>query len=202
MLVGRVRLFFVCSLLFLVASSNGSLLADDTGNEVNSNGILWHKGPYKAKLSNVAEMDIPKGYAFTDGEGAKRFMELAHNPTSGSELGLILPIRQDTDSGKSDTRNSGGSWFLLFEFAETGYVPDNEKNSLDADKILENLKTNTENDNEYRKKQGWAAYHVTGWQTPPFYDEKTHNLTWATPMIRRKDSRSTTQRGFSGGAGR
>jgi uncharacterized membrane-anchored protein len=133
------------------------------------------KGRFKAKLGNVAEIDVPKGYVFTDKAGTKRFMELTHNPSSDEEIGLIVPIPPDKDSGAS-----APNWYLLFSFDEMGYVSDSEKSNLDADKILESLKKNTEDENAYRQKQGWAAYHVTGWQTPPFYDEKTHNLTWAT----------------------
>jgi len=170
----RVRLFLVCFLALPFCLLTRPALADDQSKD-SSNGIVWNKGPYAAKLGNIAEIQIPKGYAFTNAAGAKRFMELTHNPSSDTEIGLILPIPQDKDSGGSST-----NWFLLFEFNEMGYVSDSEKTTLDADKILANLKKNTEDGNTYRKDKGWAAYHLIGWQTPPFYDEKTHNLTWAT----------------------
>jgi uncharacterized membrane-anchored protein len=157
-------------LLLLLASVNRVLLAFDDTKTGPPTGIEWHKGPYRANIGSVAEIDIPKGYAFTDSAGTRRFMELTHNPSSDSELGLVIPA----DTGESN------SWFLLFDFDEVGYVSDSEKTSLDADKILESLKKNTERGNEFRKERGWSPFHLSRWQKPPFYDERTHNLTWAT----------------------
>jgi uncharacterized membrane-anchored protein len=156
------------------------LIADGQDNDSNTPSIVWNKGPYTAKLGIVAEIQIPKGYAFTDAAGARRFMELNHNPADDDDIGLIVPIPQDNDSGRSNT-----NWYLLFEFNEMGYVSDSEKTTLDADKILDSLKKNTEEQNVYRQKKGWSAYHVDGWQTAPFYDEITHNLTWS--IIGRSD---------------
>jgi uncharacterized membrane-anchored protein len=68
---------------------------------------------------------------------------------------------------------------MLFEFHEVGYVADDEKGSLDASAILSSIKRGTESSNEIRKQKGWPAFHVTGWSKEPFYDDQTHNLTWA-----------------------
>jgi uncharacterized membrane-anchored protein len=164
------------TLFFLQLSPNlGVALADDHLQDSSRPEIVWNKGPYKAKLGSVAEIDIPKGYAFTDAAGTKRFMELTHNPSSDQDIGLVLPLRPDPGPGAKVP-----DWYLLFEFNGMGYVSDSEKSSLDANKILESLKKSTEQENAYRQKQGWAAYHVTGWERPPFYDERTHDLVWAT----------------------
>jgi uncharacterized membrane-anchored protein len=136
-----------------------------------SQGITWQQGPITAALGNSAEIKVPVGYRFTDAAGAKRVMELTENPTSGHEVGLLAPIR--TKDGKNQ------DWFVLFEFEEVGYVDDKEKDKLDANAILDSLKKGTENANEVRKQRGWPAFHITGWEKPPFYDEQTHNLTWA-----------------------
>jgi uncharacterized membrane-anchored protein len=159
----RFRLVFVCLIAIPFAFSARGAFADDQSKDAGTPGIVWTKGPYTAKLGSVAEINVPVGYAFTDAAGTKRFMELTHNPSSDEEIGLILPIAQDKDSG-----GNAPNWYLLFSFDEMGYVSDSEKSNLDADKILESLKKNTEDENAYRLKQGWAAYHVTGWQTPPF----------------------------------
>ncbi len=108
---------------------------------------------------------------FTDGAGARRLMELSQNPTSGNEVGAILPITKPGDA------NSG--WLMLFEFHEVGYISDTEKSSIDADALLTSIKKSTEEQNETRKKNGWTPFHVVAWSKTPFYDEQTHNLTWA-----------------------
>lgn len=132
--------------------------------------IDWQKGPFTAKLGSIAEIKVPQSYEFSDGEGARKYLEITGNPTSGSEIGIVTPVGNDKDD----------QWVILFDFDETGYVKDDEKSSIDATKLLDELKKDTEQDNEERKKRGWTPFHVTGWQTLPFYDETTHNLTWGT----------------------
>jgi len=151
------------------------LQAADDNKPASPSGIEWHKGPYRAKLGTVAEIDVPEGYAFADSEGTRRFMELTHNPSAEGELGIVIPV---SDKKKGD--DDSNFWFMLFDFDEIGYVSDSEKTSLDADKLLESLKRNTERGNEFRKERGWSPFHLIRWEKPPFYDDNTHNLTWGT----------------------
>ena len=137
------------------------------------NPIDWHAGPYTAHLGTVGEINIPPGFRFADAVGARRFMELTHNPPSDQELGIVTPIVTEDDPDSK-------FYFVLFDFDETGYVKDNEKAKIDADKLLETMKSNTEEGNRERQARGWEPFHLTGWAKPPFYDGATHNLTWAT----------------------
>jgi uncharacterized membrane-anchored protein len=59
-------------------------------------------------------------------------------------------------------------------------VKDDDRDKLDADALLKELQTNTEEGNKERAKHGWPAYNIDGWYKPPFYDVSTKNLTWAT----------------------
>src|SRR2546428_11305562 len=94
-------------------------------------------------------------------------MELNQNPTSGEELGVMLPT------------DSSASWFAIFEFEPNGYVKDDEKNHLDADKILASIRAGNDRANEERKKRGWGSVDIVGWYKPPAYDPVTHNLEWS-----------------------
>jgi uncharacterized membrane-anchored protein len=87
------------------------------------------------------------------------------NPTSGDELGFLAPTSM--------------VWFVVFEFNETGYIKDDEKDKLDADAMLKSIKEGNEYANEQRKKMGAAPLHITGWEQPPKYNPETHNLEWA-----------------------
>lgn len=127
--------------------------------------INWSPGPTVGKLGDIAEIKIPEGYAFSGKDGAQKVLELTHNLTSGRELGVIVPDK--------------GGWYLIFEFSDTGYVKDEEGSHLDGEAILKNIQEATERANEERKTRGWKAFHVNGWEKPPFYDPMTHNLTWA-----------------------
>lgn len=167
---GLGRLGRMLSLLTLACTINSFGQAPSNQNQPSSSGIVWHKGPYVATLGSAAELKVPPGYEFADGEGARRYLELTHNPAEGTELGIITPI------GNADADN----WVVFFDFDETGFVKDDEKSAINPDKLLESIKQGTEEGNEERRKRGWAPFHIIGWQTQPFYDQTTHNLTWAT----------------------
>lgn len=160
---GRRALFF----LFLFTAG---LLIPTAAQEPASQQqpkIDWQVGPGTGHLGDIAEINIPDGYRFTGKEGAKTVLRITQNPASGKELGAMIPA------------SGNGSWFMIFEFEDSGYVKDDDKNNLDADSILKNIKNGTESSNEARKANGWKPFHVTGWQTTPYYDPETHNLTWA-----------------------
>ncbi|MEI6655898.1 MAG: DUF2167 domain-containing protein [Verrucomicrobiota bacterium] len=119
-------------------------------------------------LGSMATLKVPRGYRFTGGAGTLKLMEAYGNLTNGSELGYIAPF----DMG----------WFAVFEFENCGYVKDDEKNKLDADKILKQLKDGQVEANKELTKRGMPTLEVLGWQTPPFYNPQTHNLEWAVRL--------------------
>lgn len=129
--------------------------------------IPWEDGPTVGKLGDIAEITVPEGYRFTGAQGARMVMDLTENPTSGRELGVLVP----------NTEND--VWFVVFEFDPIGYVENASKEELDAEAILTSLQKGTEASNEERKRRGWEAFHVVGWSKQPFYNPSTNNLTWA-----------------------
>ena len=151
--------------VFLLVLSVLALGMDCWGQQDQT--INWEHGPTTGKLGDIAQIVVPKGYQFSGKAGAQRVLELTHNPTSGDELGVIVPEAQKEN------------WFVTFDFHEVGYVKDDEKDKLDGDKILASIKEGTEESNKIRQQRGWTPFHVTGWSTPPFYDARTNNLTWA-----------------------
>lgn len=129
--------------------------------------IDWQAGPTVGDLGGIAQIKIPAGYQFAGREGALAVLKITENPSNGEEVGVLVSSSQDS------------SWFMMFRYEETGYVKDDDRDSLDADKMLENIKEGTEESNKTRKANGWPAFHVTGWEHTPYYDPLTHNLTWA-----------------------
>jgi uncharacterized membrane-anchored protein len=122
------------------------------------------QGPAKAKLKDVAQVDVPEGYVFVDGNGLRALLKRAGEPTSGNELGLLRPTNH--------------SWSVIFEFSAEGYVKDDDKNNLNADKMLADIKAANAEANKERVRNGNAPLEVVGWDQPPKYDEVTHNLEW------------------------
>lgn len=126
--------------------------------------IAW-KTEGSGTLGNIATLSIPSGYRFTGSAGTIQLMEGYGNLTSGSELGYISPL----DMG----------WFAVFEFDECGYVKDDEKDKLDAAKILKQMQESQKEANKELARRGMSTLQVLGWQTPPFYNPQTNNLEWA-----------------------
>src|SRR5512137_772429 len=74
------------------------------------------KGPAKAQLGSIAQIEVPSGYVFLDGKSTRALMKAAGEPTSGQELGFLRP--------------TNAHWSVIFEFSDIGYVKDDEKDKL------------------------------------------------------------------------
>lgn len=122
----------------------------------------------KGSLGGKAEVAIPPGYRFTSGDGTRQLMAMYGNPPTQRELGMLAT-------------EGLGPW-IIFEFDESGYVKDDEKDKIDADDMLAKLREGQEQGNEYRREHGMAELEILGWVVPPRYNEKTHNLEWATRL--------------------
>jgi uncharacterized membrane-anchored protein len=122
-------------------------------------------GPATARLSDIAQLTVPAGYMFLDGKTTRKMMEAEGEPSSGNEVGFLRP--------------TNGGWAVYFEYDDVGYVKDDEKNKLDAAKLLAAIKAGNDEGNKERKRNGNPPLIIVGWEQEPKYDEKTHNLTWA-----------------------
>src|SRR5688572_20738924 len=136
------------------------LSAQDT-NSLDPRILL---GPAEANLGGVAKVNVPVGHMFLDGNTIRERMESVGEPTSGDEVGFLRP--------------TNGGWSVYFEYADVGYVKDDEKDKLDAPKLLNSLKKSNDAANEQRKRNGIPPLIIEGWQQEPKYDAATHNLTW------------------------
>lgn len=145
----------------LVLSTGAAAQPQDAPSPFDA--LDWQVGPHQGKLGGVASVAVPAGYRFLGKGSAGKFMELLQNPSDGSELGVLVPTE--------------GSWFVVFEFSEDGYVKDDERD-LDADAILDSIRRGTEEANKVRTSKGWGTVHVDGWQQKPYYDAASHNLAW------------------------
>jgi uncharacterized membrane-anchored protein len=127
--------------------------------------LKWQAGPTVASLGSVAEINVPEGFAFIAGDDTRLLMEAMQNPKSGREVGLLI--------------EKGSDWFILFEFDEVGYVPDDEKAELDATAMLKSIRAGNDAGNKERREKGWPELTITGWELEPRYNDSTKNLEWA-----------------------
>jgi uncharacterized membrane-anchored protein len=112
-----------------------------------------------------AEMDIPSGYTFFPAQGAKEMLKRWGNLIDGDEDGLYI--------------NNQEGWSVYFAFSEVGYVKDDDKDALDAEKLLKQMHDSEPASNEALKSAGMPTQHIVGFAMPPKYNEQTNNLEWA-----------------------
>ena len=151
--------------IFLILPPLYAQEEEEQGNSIVDQ-VDWQHGPSTGDMDGIAEIEIPVGYVFTDGENAQMLMEAMGNSITDAEVGFFAP--------------GDLSWYLIFEWDKCGYVKDDEKDEMDADELLKSIQKATERANSYRRKHGFSALHVIGWETYPDYNESTHNLEWAT----------------------
>jgi len=156
------RVLLVCCLAWLAL---GRLLAEDLQSEIEK--LPWKHGPGTAQFGGRAEIPYGKEFRMLSGPDAVRRLEM-----TGNEV--------DADTILGMLEHKEGGWWIVLQFDEVGYVKDDEKNDLDADKILEGYKQGVE---ERNKRIGGTPTQVVGWHTKPRYNEATHYLEWA-PQFR------------------
>ena len=177
------RLLTFVFVLALTDASVARAQSDSDRKRSLFDSIEWTTGPTAGRLGSVATLTVPTGCRFTESKGAKTFMEVTENPPSGGEVGLLLC---ETAQGGDST--NAARWFVVFDYDASGYVKDDEKTELDAAKILATLQEGQREGNKERRERGWEELTLDGWVRPPYYDQSTHNLTWATRILAEGDT--------------
>ncbi|HEY1111069.1 MAG TPA: DUF2167 domain-containing protein [Opitutaceae bacterium] len=134
-------------------------------------GVKLTTGPATVPLGKVAELKLPAKYSFVGPDSLDRFYQLTQNMRSGNEVGVVM----------------APGYMLFFDYDDTGYVKDEEKDKLDGNKLLSAMTEGEDESNAARKKQGWDEMKIKGWATAPHYDTKTNNLKWAINIASSQD---------------
>ena len=129
--------------------------------------LQWQRGPVKGVLGDQATIDVPEGFRFLDAVNTRMFMQELGNLVTNVELGTIAP------------NDESAPWFVVFEFDNSGYVKDDDKDSLDADALLEAMHEGSKLSNAERGKRNLPILNLVGWEIPPAYNTETNNLEWA-----------------------
>lgn len=130
--------------------------------------IKWSEGPCDGPIGDVAKLAVPAGVAYTGKDGTRRFI-LALKNLPGSQVATAQWMKPPF-------------WQAYFSINAEGYIKDEDKDELDADKLLSVLKEGCKLGNEERRRRGIDTFEIAGWAVPPHYDEATHNLEWGTRL--------------------
>jgi uncharacterized membrane-anchored protein len=74
---------------------------------------------------------------------------------------------------------SESSWGVVITYDESGYVKDNDADSINYDDLLKDMKEQVAAASEERVKQGYGPMNLIGWAERPSYDKATHKYYWA-----------------------
>lgn len=149
-----------CALSLLAACSASAQEPEENQNPFE--GLDARQGPGTLRLGNIAEVKLPGECIYLNGTDTSKLMKREGNPSEGGELGSVI----------------GENCIAVFEFDPVGYVKDDEKDELDPDELLDNIRKGTEEANKERASMGAAPMRIKGWYRKPYYDEATHNLEW------------------------
>jgi len=152
-----------CCSLSLTAQGKGEKLPVAKASPMER--LAWIQGPTNVSLANRASLQIPKGFRFLEAKAAQDFLKMTGNRPSGEETGLLMHTQDE--------------WWVILEFEEIGYVKDDEKKDLDADKLLESYRRGTEAMNESRQERGAPPIRIVGWHVAPNFNDITKNLEWS-----------------------
>lgn len=129
--------------------------------------LHWMQPGSKGLIANKAEFKTTDQFTFLNATDTDKFLKLNGNPPTGGNAYTIAPVK--------------GEWFGILQFAEEGYVKDDEK--IDASALLEQLKANNVSGNEVKRKEGYPTLTLMGWAMPPRYDKQSQRLEWGTRLI-------------------
>jgi len=120
----------------------------------------------------LAVLELPEGFTFLNKEEGEYVLEeLWDNPHSDI-IGLMFPTGTTATSDEF-------TYAVEITYTEDGYVKDEDVKDLNYDDLLEEMKSDTEEANKDRIKNGYPSIELLGWATPPFYDGINKKLHWA-----------------------
>jgi uncharacterized membrane-anchored protein len=119
-----------------------------------------------------ATLALGDAYYFLDKDETRRVLvDVWGNPPDAADgvLGMVIP--------KGGTPYS--AWGAVVTFEKTDYVSDDDAATANYDSYVTEIQKGEKDDNEKRKKDGYATMHLVGWAQPPSYDKAHHYLIWA-----------------------
>lgn len=127
--------------------------------------LKWLPPGQVGSVAGKGQFKATEHYSFLGSADTDKFLQLNGNPPTGHSY-TIAPAK--------------GQWFGVLQFADEGYIKDDEK--IDAPALLASLKKNNEAANEAKKKQGYEAIVLEDWAIPPRYDADSKRLEWGTRL--------------------
>lgn len=148
-----VRLF-VCAVLACMLTTN-LVFATEGGDPLELN---WIEGGTTVQLGEFSTLQLDDSLLYLNKADTEKVQQYFGNSITGTELSSVFPV------------DEAETWFVLFEYEETGYISDKDKDKINAKALLKSYKDGTDAANEERPVE--EQLYVQGWHTEPYYDEE------------------------------
>jgi uncharacterized membrane-anchored protein len=163
-----MRFMFAVAIAVVLGVSTPSL-AQPTAAPSNQGSQLealpWINAPQSPQVTNRATIKLGPDVQFLDANATRSFMTLTGNLPDGENYVLVSKNR---------------TWWAAYNFADIGYVKDDEK--IDAAALLQQMKDGDAAQNEARAEMGLEPLTTVGWAVPPHYDPTTNNLEYGITL--------------------
>jgi uncharacterized membrane-anchored protein len=157
-----VLLWILPVLIFSLAEN--SFGQQQLSNASRPNPVNWIVGPAKANLGDYAEIVVPEGYRFAGPEDARIVLMEMNNPAPKALAGIMAPVL--------------GKWMVVFEFTETGYVPNDGNDEIDSQTVLSKMQEKLQRQSQQNTSDPGSVSSVQ-WELEPQYNRTEHSLEWA-----------------------
>lgn len=120
-----------------------------------------------------ATLSLRTSYYYLNADDAKRVLTQAwRNPPDSVSgvLGMVFP---------QGTNFTNAPWAAVVTYVPSGFVSDVDAKTTDYGKLLEQLRSGEDQENQERAKQNLPQMHLVGWAQQPSYDPVRHSLVWA-----------------------
>jgi uncharacterized membrane-anchored protein len=124
----------------------------------------WQAGPKTIELGHELVLDLTDRYAFLEREPAAKLLEKNGSIYNEDLLGLVIGTQPEDD------------WFVVIRYDAEGFIKDDE--DIDADDLLKSIREGQVEANTERAKRGFEPLTIGGWQEPPHYSKREHQLIW------------------------
>lgn len=146
-----------------------------TDPQISAEEFLQSLKPQSGNITlpnKVATIQLKEGFQYLSPESTEKLLVDAWgNPPGNETLGMIIPV--------SVSPLAENGWGVVITYDEDGYVSDEDADSIDYAELLGDMKEESAEVNEERKKQGYGSMLLVGWAEPPHYDKNTHKYYWA-----------------------
>ena len=135
-------------------------------------------------LGGMAKLGLSQAFRYLPPDGADFVLtKLWGNPPGKKTLGMIFP------AGMSPVGKD--TWAIIITYSDDGYIKDADADSINYDKLLQQMQQGAKEVNEERSKKGFPTVELVGWATRPRYDKQSHKMYWAKEL-KFSDSKANT----------